>query len=105
MDVTRPRTVDTRREEALRGLVTAATARPVDLEQVTQARQLVLKEQNEATLVEAAAVLAYKDFVTKITDASGKPPAPALMWSILRTVFAILRFFFETWQKIFGGRS
>ncbi|CAB9499777.1 expressed unknown protein [Seminavis robusta] len=86
------------REEALQGLVAAVTCRPVDLATVSKARDVVLQDQGEGTLVEAAVVLGLTDAVTKVTDATGKQPLAGLLWTFLKFVFAILRYLYEKWM-------
>ena len=88
------------REEAFRGIVDAISARPIDSDVVSQARQ-ILKKQGEGTLVEAAVVLGFFEGMTKITDATGKKPMPGFIWTSMRIIFAVIRFIYEKWMAIF----
>lgn len=88
------------RVEALHRLADAATARPFDRERLEAARKFVIDTQGEATLVEAAGVIALMDAYTKVTEATGRPAWTSVMVKVMKLLLGSIRSVYEFVSRV-----
>lgn len=64
------------RDAALQRLANAAISRPLDMEELEEARYELVTDYSQELLVEAAGMIGISEAKTKIVDATGRKPLP-----------------------------
>mmetsp|Transcript_22225 Transcript_22225/g.51270 ORF Transcript_22225/g.51270 Transcript_22225/m.51270 type:complete len:109 (-) Transcript_22225:323-649(-) len=81
------------REAMLIEFSKAVTVRPLDHTVLQQLGKQLKEKYDEAVLVEAGAAAASMDLATKVVDATGRKPPPALFRGVLLFVLTLYQFF------------
>ena len=81
------------KHEVMETLIEAACRHPVNKGALDAARQNLLDQEGEATLIETCAVLGALDMMTKVADSTGRPAMTKGFSRIMKTVVPVVRFF------------